>query len=94
MNILGAVLRRWWLVLLVAVIVGGGGFVLAGRVVSPTYEAKALVLYHSTIPSQARFNVAADPGRLDTPDLPATSDPEQMTGDEDLGGVAGQGGAG
>jgi len=42
-------------------------------------------------------DVSADPADLDTTDgpadLPATSDPEQMT-DDDLGGVAGQGGAG
>ena len=38
-------------------------------------------------------DVSADPADLETPDLPATSDPEQLTDDE-LGGVAGQGGAG
>ena len=42
-------------------------------------------------------DVTVDPADLDataeTSDLPATSDPEQLT-DDDLGGVAGQGGAG
>jgi hypothetical protein len=41
-------------------------------------------------------DISADPADLDeAPDVPATSDPEQMTdGDDELGGVAGQGGAG
>jgi hypothetical protein len=42
-------------------------------------------------------DVSVDPADLDTAseasDVPATSDPEQLT-DDDLGGVAGQGGAG
>jgi hypothetical protein len=38
-------------------------------------------------------DVSVDPADLETTDVPATSDPEQMT-DDDLGGVAGQGGAG
>src|SRR5437868_2207744 len=44
-NILGAVLRRWWLVLLVAMLVGGGGILAANRLVAPTYEADATVMY-------------------------------------------------
>jgi hypothetical protein len=50
-----------------------------------------------TAPVLDGTDVSADPADLDTPpeatDVPATSDPEQMT-DDDLGGVAGQGGAG
>ena len=41
-------------------------------------------------------DVSVDPAALEdgaTTDVPATSDPEQLT-DDDLGGVAGQGGAG
>ena len=38
-------------------------------------------------------DVSADPDDLETDDRPATSDPEQLT-DEELGGVAGAGGAG
>ena len=48
---------------------------------------------NDTAPVLDGTDVSADPESLDTPDLPATSDPEQLT-DEDLGGVAGQGGAG
>ena len=48
-----------------------------------------------TAPVLDGTDVSADPEALETPDLPATSDPEQLTDDhEDLGGVAGQGGAG
>ncbi len=52
-----------------------------------------------TAPVLDGTDVSADPAALekasDTPDVPATSDPEQMTDDdEELGGVAGQGGAG
>ncbi len=46
-----------------------------------------------TAPVLDGTDVSADPEALDTQDLPATSDPEQRT-DDDLGGVAGQGGAG
>ena len=49
-----------------------------------------------TAPVLDGTDVSADPDQLEdgTPvDLPATSDPEQLT-DDDLGGVAGQGGAG
>ena len=49
---------------------------------------------NDTAPVLDGTDVAADAAALDTPDLPATSDPGQMTGDEELGGVAGQGGAG
>ncbi len=52
---------------------------------------------NDTAPLLDGTDVAADPADLETTDetsdVPATSDPEQMT-DEDLGGVAGQGGAG
>ena len=47
-----------------------------------------------TAPVLDGTDVSADPADLETPDVPATSDPDEMTGDEDLGGVAGQGGAG
>ena len=48
-----------------------------------------------TAPVLDGTDVSADPADLDTDDVPATSDPEQMTdGDDELGGVAGQGGAG
>ena len=49
-----------------------------------------------TAPVLDGTDVSADPAELDAAqDVPATSDPEQMTdGDEELGGVAGQGGAG
>jgi hypothetical protein len=50
-----------------------------------------------TAPVLDGTDVSVDPADLDTAstttDLPATSDPEQLT-DDDLGGVAGQGGAG
>ena len=50
-----------------------------------------------TAPVLDGTDVSADPTDLDpadeTSDVPATSDPEQMT-EDDLGGVAGQGGAG
>ena len=46
-----------------------------------------------TAPVLDGTDVSADPEALDTADVPATSDPEQLT-DDDLGGVAGQGGAG
>jgi uncharacterized protein involved in exopolysaccharide biosynthesis len=46
------VLRRWWLVLLVAMVVGGGGILAANRLVAPTYEAEALVLYVSVQAAQ------------------------------------------
>jgi hypothetical protein len=50
-----------------------------------------------TAPVLAGTDISADPADLETtdetPDVPATSDPEQLT-DDDLGGVAGQGGAG
>ena len=52
---------------------------------------------NDTAPVLDGTDVSADPADLDTaqesPEVPATSDPEQMT-DDDLGGVAGQGGAG
>ncbi len=47
-----------------------------------------------TAPVLDGTDVSADPADLDATDTPATSDPEQMTDDDDLGGVAGQGGAG
>jgi hypothetical protein len=47
-----------------------------------------------TAPVLDGTDVSADPDSLETPDLPATSDPEQLTDDDTLGGVAGQGGAG
>ncbi len=46
-----------------------------------------------TAPVLDGTDVSADPADLETSDVPATSDPEQLT-DDDLGGVAGQGGAG
>jgi hypothetical protein len=46
-----------------------------------------------TAPVLDGTDVSADPEALDTQDVPATSDPEQLTDDE-LGGVAGTGGAG
>lgn len=46
-----------------------------------------------TAPVLDGTDVAADTDELETEDRPATSDPEQRT-DADLGGVAGQGGAG
>lgn len=49
---------------------------------------------NDTAPVLDGTDVSADPAELETADVPATSDPEQMTGDDDLGGVAGQGGAG
>ena len=52
---------------------------------------------NDTAPVLDGTDVGADPAELDTgaTDVPATSDPEQMTdGDDELGGVAGQGGAG
>jgi hypothetical protein len=48
---------------------------------------------NDTAPVLDGTDVSADPADLDA-DTPATSDPEQMTDDDDLGGVAGQGGAG
>ena len=48
-----------------------------------------------TAPVLDGTDVSADPADLETTDVPATSDPEQMTdGDDELGGVGGQGGAG
>ena len=46
-----------------------------------------------TAPVLDGTDVGADPADLDA-DTPATSDPEQMTDDGELGGVGGQGGAG
>ena len=48
-----------------------------------------------TAPVLDGTDVSVDPSQLEdgTTDVPATSDPEQLT-DDDLGGVAGQGGAG
>src|SRR5258705_9305098 len=65
-NILGAVLRRWWLVLLVALVVGGGGILAANRLVAPTYESEALVLYISVQSAQQnnRLAVASDPADI------------------------------
>ncbi|HEV8292656.1 MAG TPA: Wzz/FepE/Etk N-terminal domain-containing protein, partial [Tepidisphaeraceae bacterium] len=65
-NILGAVLRRWWLVLLVAMVVGGGGILAANRLVAPTYEADALVLYVSmqSAAQNQRMVVASDPADI------------------------------
>src|SRR4051794_33154236 len=60
-NILGAVLRRWWLVLLVAMLVGGGGILAANRLVAPTYEADATVMYIAVQSAQQqRFASASD----------------------------------
>ena len=39
-------------------------------------------------------DVSADPEDLEVEDRPATSDPEQHTEQAELGGTAGQGGAG
>ena len=39
-------------------------------------------------------DVSADPDDLETDDLPATSDPEQLTDGGELGGAGGAGGAG
>ncbi len=48
-----------------------------------------------TAPVLDGTDVTVDPADLDSAgDVPATSDPEQLTGDGSLGGVAGQGGAG
>jgi hypothetical protein len=48
-----------------------------------------------TAPVLDGTDVSADPADLDATETPATSDPEQMTdGDNELGGVGGQGGAG
>src|SRR5882762_5870920 len=64
-NILGAVLRRWWLVLLVALVVGGGGILAANRLVSPTFEAEATVIYISVMSAQQqRFVAASDPADI------------------------------
>src|SRR3954466_8538863 len=65
-NILGAVLRRWWLVLLVAMLVGGGGILAANRLVAPTYEADALVLYVSVqaATQQRMVAVSSDPADI------------------------------
>jgi len=46
-----------------------------------------------TAPVLSGTDVTADPDDLDTDEVPATSDPEQLT-DADLGGAGGQGGAG
>ena len=46
-----------------------------------------------TAPVLDGTDVSADPEALATQDVPATSHPEQLT-DEELGGVAGAGGAG
>ena len=49
-----------------------------------------------TAPVLSGTDVTADPDDLDTDtdEVPATSDPEQLTDDADLGGAGGQGGAG
>ncbi|MEX2291212.1 MAG: hypothetical protein WD794_12905 [Mycobacteriales bacterium] len=39
-------------------------------------------------------DITADPDNLETEDRPASTDPEQLTDDGRLGGVAGTGGAG
>ena len=39
-------------------------------------------------------DISADPADLDTTETPATTDPEQLTDDGELGGAGGQGGAG
>jgi hypothetical protein len=49
---------------------------------------------NDTAPVLDGTDVGADPADLEVEDRPATSDPEQLTEDDDLGGVAGQGGAG
>src|SRR6184192_509334 len=61
-NILGAVLRRWWLVLLVAMVIGGGGILAANRLVAPTYEADATVMYIAVQAAQQQRFVAANDG--------------------------------
>ncbi len=48
---------------------------------------------NDTAPVLDGTDVSADPDALETSETPATSDPEQLT-DEELGGVAGAGGAG
>ncbi len=39
-------------------------------------------------------DITADPADLDSADTPATSDPDQMTDDGDLGGTGGEGAGG
>lgn len=64
-NILSAVMRRWWLVLLVAVVVGGSGLLIANRLIKPTYEVDALVLYHAIAPTRADgVTAATDPSEM------------------------------
>lgn len=60
LNVLAAVSKRWWLVLLVAVVIGGAGIALADRLVKPSYECSAFVLYHSVAPVRA-VTAATDP---------------------------------
>jgi len=51
--------------LLVAMVVGGGGILAANRLVAPTYEADALVLYTSVMAAQQqRFVAASDPADI------------------------------
>ncbi len=47
-----------------------------------------------TAPVLEGTDVSADPQDLETTDLPATSDPEQLTDGGELGGAGGAGGAG
>ena len=49
---------------------------------------------NDTAPVLDGTDVSADPDDLDVQDLPATSDPEQLTDEGRLGGAGGQGGAG
>jgi hypothetical protein len=51
-------------------------------------------LQNDTAPVLDGTDVSADPDALETAETPATSDPEQLVDDDDLGGVAGTGGAG
>ena len=47
-----------------------------------------------TAPVFEGTDISADPEALETDDLPATSDPEELTDEGRLGGAGGQGGAG
>lgn len=76
-NILAAVLRRWWLVLLVTLLVGGSGALLASRLISPTYEANALVLYHSIAPVRsATTTIIVDPAEVVRTQIELLTKPE------------------
>ena len=70
----------------------------AGDGSAPSLRARALPhpapdQPNDTAPVLDGTDVSADPADLET-EPPATSDPDQMTDDGDLGGTGGQGGAG